>query len=83
MLGGVDVPIVERSRFVNHEWAAGVGYDLLNEAVGARVDKDFSHNTWFLPNRVSVDAMLGDFDGDGRRDDTAVRGWALWRFGGR
>jgi hypothetical protein len=55
---------------------------VLNEAVGVRVDRDFAHNIRFLPNRISVDAMVGDFDGDGRREDTAVRAWALWRFGG-
>jgi hypothetical protein len=72
VIGGLDVPIVAPSVFANSKWAAGVGYDVLNEAVGVRVDRDFAHN----------DAMVGDFDGDGRREDTAVRAWALWRFGG-
>ncbi len=80
--GGLDAPITPTVSIRQTLWAAGVGYDLQSEAVGIRVDRDFRHNVAWLPNRVSADAMLGDYNRDGSRSEAAVRVWALWRFGG-
>lgn len=75
IVGGMDVPIVPTEIPVERRWAAGGGYDPVNDAIKARVDYD-----WQPRVRLSVDAGLGDYDGDGLRREPSATAWVLVMF---
>lgn len=75
VIGGADRQMAPFKQLRIRSWAAGPGYDLLNDAILGRVDYDLHPRI-----RLSVSAGVGDYDRDGLRREPSVAAWALIRF---